>query len=170
MNETLIAIFSLKLTAKYQPKTFLYMCDWNSILAFHLPCTPHKFSLYSASASTLQYSLAPKGSHHCPGLPCLTHQIAYLAPVSQHFSCPCLGYPAAFSNVYCLGTIPDPFQPAHVHSSGWLLHWFRLGLVMCTVTCELGKSCTFLIISFLKCNVQDKTNSCGHWWLGKDTC
>lgn len=107
MNETLIAIFSLKLTAKYQPKTFLYTCDWNSILAFHLPCTPHKFSLYSASASTLQYSLALKGSHHCPGLPCLTHQTAYLDPVSQRLSCPYLGYPPAFSNIYCLGTIPD---------------------------------------------------------------
>lgn len=107
MNETLIAIFSLKLTAKYQPKTFLYMCDWNSILAFHLPCTPHKFSLYSASASTLQYSLALEGSHHCPGLPCLTHQTAYLDPVSQRLSCPYLGYPPAFCNIYCLGTIPD---------------------------------------------------------------
>lgn len=135
------------------------MCDWNSILAFHLPCTPHKFfSPHSASASTLQYSLAP--SHHCPGLPCLIHPMAYLAPVSQHLSCLSLGYPAAFSNIYHLGAIPDPFQPAHVHSSGRLL--VKAGSSDVHSYMELGKSCTFLITSFLKCNAQDKTISCGH--------
>lgn len=160
MNETLIAIFSFKLTVKYQSKTFLYMCDWNSILAFHLPCIPHKFfPPYSASASTLQYSLAP--SHHWPGLPCLTHQMAYLAPVSQHLSCPSLGYPADFSNLYHLGNHPSPIPACPCP-----LLWTTFALVKvsdaCSYICELGKSWTFLITSFLKYNAQDKTISCGH--------
>lgn len=80
MNEAIIAIFNLKLMVEYASKTFLYMCVWNSILAFHLPCTPHKF-FSSYSASTLLYSLAP--SHHCPGLPCLTPRWPIYEPTSK---------------------------------------------------------------------------------------
>lgn len=81
---------------------------------------------------------------------------------AKHLSSPSLGYPAALSNVYHLGPIPDPFQAAHDHSPGPILHRLRLGPQLYMVTCELGKSCTFLIMSFLKCNAQDKTISCGH--------